>query len=132
MTTYVGFMDDANRYTLNLPSTTQVLYSPTSDLVILGGTCLGLATNNLAEYRVVIGLLTESLANDIRQIRVYLDLELVVHQLNRINTVCNPFRRVRILERYFEWVSYQHITIHLNIVADSLANFVLDWYLAHV
>ena len=61
MTTYIGFTDGVNRYTLNLALATWVLYSPTGDLVSLGGTCLGLATNNLAEYRVVIGLLNESM-----------------------------------------------------------------------
>ena len=57
MTTYFGFMDGSSRYTLNLTSTTWVLYSPTSYLLILGGNCLGLAMNNLVEYHAIIGLL---------------------------------------------------------------------------
>ena len=102
----------------------------------LGGTCLGPSTNNLTEYHAVIGLLMKPLTNDVREIRVYLDSELVVHQLNQVYTIRNPLplrtlRRVRILERSFEQVSYQNISIHLNVVADSLANFFLDWYLAH-
>ena len=47
-------------------------------MVSSGGVCLGLSTNNLVEYHAVIGLLTEALANDVRDIRVYLDSELVV------------------------------------------------------
>ena len=39
---------------------------------------LGLSTNNLVECQVVIGLLMEALASDVREIRVYLDFELVV------------------------------------------------------
>ena len=78
MTTFIGFTDDANHYTLNLASTAWVLYSPTSDLVSSRGVCLGPSTNNLAEYHAVIGLLTESLASDVREIRVYLDFDLVV------------------------------------------------------
>ena len=70
ITTYTSFADGANHYTLNLASTAWVLYSPTSDMVSSGGTYLGPATNNLAEYHVVIGLLTEALANDVRKIRV--------------------------------------------------------------
>ena len=74
-----------------------------------GGVCLGPFTNNLAEYHVVIGLLTEALDKDVREIRVYLDLKLVVQQLNRVYIIQNPlllhtFQRVRLLERSFEQV----------------------------
>ena len=78
MTSFIGFAYGAHRYTLNLASATWVLYSPTSDMVSLGGILLGPSTNNLVEYQAVIGLLTEALANDVREIRVYLDSELVV------------------------------------------------------
>ena len=101
-----------------------------------GGILLGPSTNNLTEYQDVVGLLTKSLANDVREIRVYLDSELVFQQLNRVYTIRNPlllrtFKRVRLLERSFEQVTYQHIPRHLNAVVDSLANCVLDWYIAH-
>ena len=82
MTSFIGFTDGAHRYTLNLASAAWVLYSFTSELVCSGGILLGPSTNNLAEYQAMIGLLTESLANDVRKIRVYLDAELVVQQLN--------------------------------------------------
>ena len=62
-----------------LASIAWVLYSPTGDLVSSRGTCLGPSNNNLAEYHAVIGLLMKPLTNDEREIRVYLDLELVVH-----------------------------------------------------
>ena len=82
MTTNSRFVDGASHYTLNLTSMAWVIYSPIGDLVSRGGNFLGLATNNLAEYHAVIGLLTEALTNGVSQIMVYLDLELVVHQLN--------------------------------------------------
>ena len=78
MTTFIGFVDGANRYTLNLALIAWVLYSPTCNLVSSRGVFLGPSTNNLAEYHAVIGLLTESLANNVREIRVNLDSELVV------------------------------------------------------
>ena len=78
MTTFTSFLDSANRYTLNLGSTAWVLYSPTDDLVSSGGVCLGPSTKNLAEYHIVIGLLTEALDNDVMEISVYLDSKLVV------------------------------------------------------
>ena len=82
MNTFTGFADNTNRYTLNFTSAAWVLYSPTGDLVILGGVCLGPSTNNLTEYHAGIGLLMESLVNYVREIRVYLESELVVHYLN--------------------------------------------------
>ena len=117
---------------MNLTLETWVLYSPTCDLVSLGGTCLDPATNYFVEYHAVIGLLIEDLTSDVRQIRVYLDLELFVHQLNLVYTIRNPlllcmFWRVQLLERYFEYVSYHHIPRDLNVVANLLANYVLDW-----
>ena len=60
MTTYCVFLDGTNHIILNLTSMAWVLYSPIGDLVISGGTCLGPATNNIAEYHAVIGLLTEA------------------------------------------------------------------------
>ena len=87
MTTFTGFDDGTNRYTLNLASKVWVLYSPTSELVSSGGILVGPSTNNLAEYQDVTGLLTEALANDVREIRVYLDSELVIQQLNRVYTI---------------------------------------------
>ena len=90
MTAYFDFADGASRYTMNIASTTWVLHSPTDDLVSSGGTCLGPATNNLAEYHAVIGLLTEAIDSDVSQIRVYLDSKLVVHQLKWVYTICKP------------------------------------------
>ena len=105
-------------------------------MVSSGGIVLGSSTNNLEKYKFMIGLLMDSLANDVRKIRVYLDYELVVQQLNRVCTVRNTmflctFQRVRLLDRSFEQVTYHHIPRYLNVVADSLANYVLDWHIAH-
>ena len=78
LNSFIGFVDGAHRYTLNLALVAWVLYSPTSELVSSGGILLGPSTKNLAEYQAVIGLLMESLDNDVREIRVYLYSELVV------------------------------------------------------
>ena len=134
MTSFIGFATGDHRYTLNLASTTWVLYSPTSEMLNSGGVLLGPSTNNLAKYQAMIGLLMEALDNDARKTRVYLDSELVFQQLDWVYTVRNPmllrtFRRVRLLERSFEQVTYEHILSHLNVVADSLANYVLDWHI---
>ena len=136
MNTFTGFADGAKRYTLNLASVAWVLYSPTNDLVSSGGIFLGPSTNNIEEYQAMIGLLMKALSSDVSNIRVYLDSKIVVQQLSWVYTIRNPlllhiFRRVRLLERSFEQVTYEHIPRHLNDVADSLANYVLDWYISH-
>ena len=131
-----GFVDGACRHTLNLASTAWNLYSPAHDLVSSGAVCIGLATNNITEYEVVIGLLTEAASRDIRDLVVFMDSQLVVCHLNQVYTIRNPillrlYRRVHLLERSFEVITYRHIPRVDNSIADSLANYILDWYIAH-
>ena len=64
---YIGFVDGASRHTCNLASAAWVIYSPLRQLVALGGTCLGPASNNVAEYRDVIELLWDALSPGITQ-----------------------------------------------------------------
>ena len=131
-----GFVDGACRHTLNLSSAAWVLYSPAYDLVSSGAVCIGPATNNIAKYRAVIGLLTEASSQDVHNLVVLMDSQLVVCHLNHVYTIRNPvllclFWRVRLLEMSFETINYRHIPREHNVVADSLANYILDWNIAH-
>ena len=133
---YYGFADGASRHTRNLASVAWVVYSPSGELTISGARCLSSATNNVAEYQAAIGLMTEALSSGITHLIVHLDSQLVVSQLNGIYSIRDPslihlFRRVRLLERSFVYIEYRHIPRRFNTVADSLANFMLDWYLSH-
>ena len=133
---HIGFADGASRYTRNLASAAWVVYS-IDELLSSGGMYLGPATNNVAEYRAVIGLLTEAISLGITQLIVNLDSQLVVYQINRIYSICDPillrlYLRVRFLERRFDFIQFQHISREFNQVADSLANYMLDWHLAHI
>ena len=87
---FYGFADGACRHTLNLTSTTWVLYSLAEDLVSLGVVCIGPATNNIAEYEAVTGLLTETTSQDVRNLVVFMDSQLVVFHLNHVCTIRNP------------------------------------------
>ena len=98
--------------------------------------CIGPATNNIAEYRAVIGLLTEAASQDVYNLVVLIDSQLMVCHLNHVYTIRNHvllslFQRVRLLERSFEIITYKHIPREHNVVADSLANYILDWHFAH-
>ena len=124
---FYSFADGACRHTLNIASAAWVLYSPPYDLVSSGVVCIGPTTNNITEYRAVIGLLTEATSQDVHNLVVLMDSQLVVCHLTHVYTIRNHvllhlFRRVRLLERSFETITYRHIPREHNAVADSLAN----------
>ena len=92
--------------------------------------------NNVAEYSVVIELLHDAILHGVHSHEVRLDSQLVVSQLNglyriRDLTLLRRFLRVRLLERQFENITYIHVPIIFNQVADSYGNYVLDWNLFH-
>ena len=109
---------------------------PLRQLVSSGGACLGPATHNVVEYRVVIELLLYALSHGITQLEVIFDSQLVVSQLNRAYEVRNPillrqFMQVRLLERNFEFITFNHIPRNQNSLTDAYANYILDWNLTH-
>jgi ribonuclease HI len=111
---FVGFADGASRHTRNIASETWVIYQ-FDEVVSSGGIFLGPATNNMAEYHVVIGLLTQASSLGISCIIVNLDSQLVVYQLNRIYAIRNPILlrlhlQVHRLERIFDYIEYRHIS----------------------
>jgi ribonuclease HI len=133
---FFGFVDGTSRHTQNIASAAWVIYQ-FDEVVSSGGIFLGPATNNMAEYHVVIGLLTQASSLGISRIIVYLDSQLVVYQLNRIYAIRSPILlrlhlQVRRLERMFDYIEYRHIPRELNSVSDSLANYIMDRYLAHI
>ena len=91
----------------------------------------------MAEYRVVIELLWNALSQGITQLEVKLDSQLVVSQLNRAYQVRNPiilrqFMQVRLLERNFDFIMFNHIPRNQNSLTDAYANYILDWHLTHI
>jgi ribonuclease HI len=134
---FVGYADDASRHTRRLASVAWVIFTPKGQLLSSGGIFLGDTTNNLAEYSAVIELLRDALSLGISRLRVYLDAQLVVSQLNRIYRVHDPtlhrrFLRLRLLERNFDYFTYFHVPRSLNQITDTLANHILDWHLSHI
>lgn len=111
---YVGFADGACRSTCNLSSAAWEIYDPHRELLYLQGVCLGRTTNNVAEYSAVIELLDEAVDLGIQAMMVNLDSQLVVHQLNgrysiRDQRILRLYLLVRLLERNFDYITYQHI-----------------------
>ena len=111
---YVGFAVGAYRSTCNLSSAAWAIYDPHGELLDLQGVCLGRTTNNVAEYCAVIELLAEAINLGIRALVVNLESQLVIHQLNgqysvRDHRILRLYLRVRLLERNFDFITYQHI-----------------------
>ena len=134
---FIGYAYDASRHTRRLASAAWVIFTPQGQLLSSRGICLGDTTNNVAEYSVVIELLCDALSLGISHLRVYLDTQLVLSQLNRIYRVHDPtlhrrFLRVHLLEHNFDYITYFHVPRSLNQITDTLANHILDWHLAHI
>lgn len=131
---WVGYADRASRSSRNVSSTAWAIFNPSGELMSFRGVCIGQSTNNIAEYSALIELLSDAITRGIRWLFVRLDSQLVVLQLKGTYSVRNPaiyrkFLRVKILERQFDFIQYQHISRNLNTLTDSLENYVLDRHL---
>jgi ribonuclease HI len=134
---YIGFADGAIRSTRNLASASWAIYAPTNELISLRGICLGRETNNIAEYSAVVELLVDAISLRIHYLVVRLDSQLVVLQLSNVYSIRGPtllsiYLRIRLLERHFDYIEYQHIPRSLNTLKNALANYVLDRHLNHL
>ena len=133
---YIGFIDGAGLHSQNSASAAWVIYTPTGQVLSSGDICLRPSLNNVAEYSVIIELLREAISHGVLSLKVRLDSQLVVSQLNGLYPIRDPtllriFLRVRLLERQFDNITYIHVSRIYNQVADSYANYVLDWHLFH-
>ena len=134
---YIGFIDSASHNTHNLAYVSWEIYAPTNELISLHGVCLGCETNNIVEYSAVIELLNDAVSLEIRHIIVWLYSQLVVLQLSNVYSIRSPtllrvYLRIRLLERHFDYIEYQHIPRCLNALTDALDNYVLDIHLRNL
>jgi len=99
-----------------------------------GGSFIGTATNNIAEYKAVLeafGKTKDLGAAKKDEIEIYVDSQLVAQQLKGIFKVKNSNIRelivkIREEESNFNKVAYFHILREENCQADKLVNQVLD------
>ena len=134
---FIFFANGTSHHTCNLASATWVILSPLGQLVSSEDTFLHPTTNNVAEYRAVIEILWDALSRGITQLEFRLDSQLVVSEINRAYQVRNPillrqFMQVRLLERNFEFITFNHIPRNQNSLTDAFANYILDWHLTHL
>jgi len=95
------------------------------------GETIGVATNNVAEYRAFLRGLEEADSLGARVVRVQSDSELLVRQLSgrykvRSTALVPLHRRALAAMRRFDRVQIVHVPRELNAAADALANQALD------
>jgi ribonuclease HI len=95
------------------------------------GEALRPTTNNVAEYTAVVRALERAAELGARRVRMMMDSQLVVRQLNGSYRVKHVdmiplYRRVLELIQRFESVTFEHVPREQNVEADRLANQALD------
>ncbi|MDI9600339.1 MAG: Nif3-like dinuclear metal center hexameric protein [Acidobacteriota bacterium] len=92
---------------------------------------IGTATNNVAEYQALLTGLEAALDRGVERLDVFLDSELVVHQVNgryKVKAaVLKPLhRQACLLLSKFHEVDVRHIPREQNAAADALVNQAID------
>ena len=92
---------------------------------------LGIATNNVAEYRGLLAALQWAIDHGHRSLRIKADSELLVKQMRGEYKVKHPglqplVARARILVAQLDDVTFQHVRREQNKEADRLSNVGMD------
>jgi ribonuclease HI len=92
---------------------------------------IGVATNNVAEYRGLLAALEWARAHGVRKLRVRSDSLLLVQQMLGNYKVKNPglqplHAKARLLAHEIGLVSFEHVRRESNAHADRLANMAMD------
>ena len=108
-----------------------VLEAPDGTVLDARGEVIGVATNNVAEYRALLAGLERAHELDIDELEVISDSELLVKQMRGEYKVKNAALRELSLEaarlaRRIGTVSYTAVRREHNELADSLVNEALD------
>lgn len=108
-----------------------VIYDEKNKLIEKDGKYLGKTTNNQAEYQAVILALNRAKDVGAKEIKFFLDSELVVKQLNREYKVRDAdlaplFLKIWNLSLSFKKITYKHIPRERNKEADAMVNEILD------
>lgn len=108
-----------------------VIFEANDKLVGKYSKFLGTATNNQAEYQAVIYGLEKARQLKAEKLKLFLDSEIVVQQLNRKYKVKNSdlaslFVKIWNASQNFKFIEYNYIPREENKLADSQVNLCLD------
>ena len=104
---------------------------PDGTLIEEFGQAIGIATNNVAEYRGLIAALEWAKQHEHKKVHVRSDSLLLVQQLLGRFKVKHPnlqplYARARLLAHEIGRVTFEHVGRSLNAHADRLANTAMD------
>ena len=93
-------------------------------------------TNNFAEYKALIYGLEKARELNISEIHIQGDSKIIIGQVEGLYKVkceeLKPLHKdVKILEKYFNKISYEHIYRDNNKLADSLVNEAINEYVGY-
>ena len=108
-----------------------VLEAEDGTVLAAHGEPIGVATNNVAEYRALVAGLARALELGVDEVEVVSDSELLVRQMTGVYRVKNAaLRELSLaaagLARRFRSVEYRAVRRELNELADRLVNEALD------
>jgi ribonuclease HI len=92
---------------------------------------IGVATNNVAEYRGLLAALQHAVDHGFQELHVFSDSELLVKQMRGEYRVKNPglqtlHGQARLLAARLGRVRFTHVRREANTEADGLANLAMD------
>jgi ribonuclease HI len=108
-----------------------VLEADDGTVLAAHGETIGVATNNVAEYRGLLAGLAKALELDVEEVEVVSDSELLVKQMRGEYKVRNEALRDLSLQaarlaRQLPRIAYRHVRRAHNELADRLVNEALD------
>ncbi len=101
------------------------------NVVEKSGFYIGITTNNQAEYQALLKALQRSAELGIRKLKVFMDSELIVKQLNGVYKIKNKdlmplYHQIKELVDGFEEISFNYVPRAMNKEADAEVNRILD------
>ena len=108
-----------------------VLERPDGETLASEGQAIGIATNNVAEYRGIIAGMRRATELGIRHLRAFGDSKLVIEQVKgKWRVRAEGLRALHLeaseLARAFDSVTFEHVRRAGNVEADRLANVAMD------
>jgi len=128
---YKLFSDGACRGNPGIGGAGAVITDTDENIIWEGKEYLGHCTNNIAEYKALILGLNGALSRGYKNLKVYLDSELLAKQINGSYRVKNEklkvlMKDIRDLLISFDNVEVKHVPRLHNSHADKLANRAID------
>ena len=125
------FTDGGSRGNPGESASGYVIMTPDEAVLETGGEYLGITTNNQAEYQAVKLALQQAAKFKPKEIRFFIDSELVVKQMNGQYRIRNrdlwPIHNdIKNLMTSYGSVTFTHVRRELNKIADAEVNRILD------